>query len=194
MIEVPSDFRITDKQLQQQMHKADAFGNRFKNWPDVQSMLASGYKGVVYVRHKTPQNPYFREGLNTDNILEHVQWLSEQGVQASMYDFNEVLPSDTPRICQFELTRNEYGLCLTYDASLHRGEWNSLRVGLANHGELLIGLQAKLYLQPKLDAVDYDELLGLLDKFNNPIIEATVFGVPCGTLNRKMIVWEVRHY
>ena len=55
-------------------------------------------------------------------------------------------------------------------------------------------LKAKLFLQYETDPSDYEDLMILLDEYEDPVIEFSVLDRSVGWAKRRMVIWEVRHY
>jgi len=88
-----------------------------------------------------------------------------------------------------EITRNQFGLDLKYKIG---NMWMRPAMKIADRA---IGLYAQKILDVYLTSSDYDCLIELLDKYEDHIIEFTVFDNFIGTIpNRNTIIWEVRKY
>jgi hypothetical protein len=70
---------------------------------------------------------------------------------------------------------------------------NNLRLDLDTHGTERTGAGYHLWLADVLEG-EYEHLREIWELYPDAIIEATMFSKPCGTLNRKLVIWEVRDY
>jgi hypothetical protein len=94
--------------------------------------------------------------------------------------------------------------CTIFQGEIAHGEWlydltyslvnAPMREALKQQTLYAQGLKAKLLMEHYLDPGDLDWLLELLEIYDGHVIEFSHFAVPCGTLNRRMVIWECRAY
>ena len=170
---------------------ANEFGNRLGSWNSIAEAEADGYRGPTFgIRSVIPRWPHFEAFLPWDERYEHFERkVRESGTPAELLrigedDFGNHREIQGhlwwPRTDQFIL---EY--------SLGQG---TLR---AEHDKGLItvhGLTAREILRARLDPVDVDHLMQLLELYPDHVIEFTGYRWPVGVLHRCMVVWEVRQY
>ena len=92
------------------------------------------------------------------------------------------------RLLNGQLTRAENGLYLEYsNKNIHLNE-------AMKNPTITQSLKAKLFLQYETDPSDYEDLMILLDEYEDPVIEFSVLDRSVGWAKRRMVIWEVRHY
>jgi len=177
--------KIKNKTVMHAMLRMGKFGNTLRTWDTEAEYLASGFRGLTSLRSRCRGVP-FRYGFSHEVALcegrKHYY-----GYGPTNFIYCESLPLDDC-VFQGELRRGLYGLELL---------WSTKKL---NHqvamrtAKQTFGIQANAFLKCYLDAVDYDDLVLLLDLYDDHGIEFTVCRYPVGHLGRRMIVWEVRAY
>lgn len=163
------------------------FGNICRAWDSLTAVKASGYRGYVSLRSKQVANPI---------KMYHVPYADLAGVVAALPTaqragglvFSES-PPDDKRVIQGEVCRREFGLYLTYTfVGL------PMRLAFAKQQLEARGLRAKLILEHYLAPEDVEHLNGLLDTWQDHVVEFSAFACRVGTWGRRMVIWEVRLY
>jgi len=169
------------------------FGNHTRTWSNVDEFFRywnSGgvdYRGVVYhLRNRVAGGPTYYD-LHGLELAALYGKLRKEGHKRDQFYVSEMAPDCT--IFQGEVMRDVGGLSLTF--SLINAP---MRAALAQQTLHAHGLQAKLLLEHYLDPGDYDWIMELLEEYNNPphVIEFSHYAIPCGTLNRRCVIWECR--
>ena len=161
-------------------------GNYFRTWSTVEEVEGSGYRGMVWVRSRRPQERTW----NMMNVsVEMLQCLSLETVRSAY--FTEVPPLGTLRIIQGHITESTGILVLQYDRSQR-----TLR-NVVNEGwfpNIEYSSRARLLLKGTLDPEDYEMLMDTLDQYPGCIVEFTMWEKAVGALGRRLCFWEVRNY
>lgn len=177
--------RIESKDLMYALLNRGEFGNTFQNWEGWEAFYASGYTGLCSVRSKRTADPI---------RLYDVSWASVYlGIKRGKIPYDCVFYEATPhktRVIQGELMRDQIGrLCFLYSKVRL-----PMRLAFSEQQIQSFGLQADHILRSNLDHGSYEDLMILLDKYEGAVIEFTTFRVPVGILQRRTVIWEVRHY
>lgn len=164
------------------------FGNKTQNWDTYEEFRLSGYNGLVHIRNRIAGGKTWYNVPACDVFYEMRMIITHgEAEENSLYLAAMAPTSET--VIQGEVFRSETGLALYYSTVA-----KPMRESLVEGGKQVYGLTAKLLLEHHLDAVDYDWIQELLDQFENHIVEFSCYNTRCGTLNRRMIIWEVRAY
>ncbi len=142
------------------------------------------YAGGPGSRYRPFTNKSFPINLTNKYIN---QWIKKG------FDKNRIIISqaiaDKERILQGELTLYLNGYELLY--TLEPGD---MRTALKK-SKRATGLKAKMILEKFIDPSSMEDLIFLLNKYPNHVIEFTVLKSETGTIpNRNTIIWEVRNY
>jgi hypothetical protein len=164
---------------------AGRFGNKTRSWSTFDELWQSGYRGLVHIRNRiagaaTWYNVPFERVLWT---LHNVCKLS-QPIESLYYA--EMAPT-AETIVQGEVMRGLNGLELTCSFVVA-----PMREALLRETKIAQGLRATMVLSHFLDPGDCDWIQELLAEYPGHVIEWSHYRIPCGTLNRRCIIWEVR--
>ncbi len=161
------------------------FGNRPRIWKCLLDAQESGYKGLFSIRHMQPQLACVYD-IAASNIENHRFIASVNRGEAVL---GETLPDDKLSI-QGNVWIDETGLRLEYSREPRlRHREAMMQPNMRNAG----GVTASLLLKENLDPPSHDDLMELLERFPNAIIEFSSYRVNVGVLpNRRTIFWEVR--
>jgi hypothetical protein len=171
---------ITTKEQMYGMYQGGAFGNRLQSWSSVAEYLESNFDGLVVIRSKTPGG-VCHYGLCRDMAR---QYLTIPGLVVSE------LADDKKLVLQGEVMRTPLGLHLMYSTVP-----KPMRQALQQQREFATGLTAKIILESRLDAQSFDELMDMLDKYEDHVVEFSTYSVDVGCcLRRNTVFWEVRAY
>jgi len=176
---------ITNKTKMYELLQRGKLGNALRTWNSEADYLASGFKGRSSLRCKKP-GVTFRHGMTHAETIRQGR-LCFEGCQPGDFIYCESAP-DWLCIFQGEVRRGLHGLDLRWST-----ERTDLRTALRNAKEVN-GVRALVLLQHFLDPRDYDELMSLLDAYEDHVVEFSVFGCPVGELGRTMCIWECRAY
>lgn len=201
--------KILDKAKMYELLQRGRFGNIARAWNSLQEVLDSGYRGEVSMRSQEINNPVRKYHVPIDQLKQVYDELPVSQ-RSSRIVFSES-PPDESRILQGELSRSPAGLDRIHGSLVFRYTRSPLPMRLAfeadwkaryeartmpvGDGGHAYGLRALHLLQQNLYPPDLDDLLALLDDFEDHIIEFSVFNRPVGVIpGRRMLVWEVRLY
>jgi hypothetical protein len=95
-----------------------------------------------------------------------------------------------PRVVNFELAQ---GPSYPLKFGARPPHVNNLRDDLEIHGIEVASRGWHLWIAKHIER-EYEHLEEVWELYPDAIIEATMFSKPCGTLNRKLVIWEVRDY
>ena len=178
---------ICTKQQFVVLYERGIFGNHTRTWSTAKEALASNEPGPFHIRNMIAGGPTCYNIKRRDLSFAWKCAIEKQ--PARLYYVSCMAPDCT--IFQGEIMDGPWGYQLTYSlVNL------PMRDALKEQTLYAQGLRAKLLLEYYLDPGDLDWLTELLDEYDNPshVVEFSVFEVPCGTLSRRMIVWETRAY
>lgn len=170
-------------------YEAGEFGNRLRQWDNLQELRVSGYRGLVSARHRTRSAgpDKFLHAKPAQELLE--AWPSKH--PAEEFYFNESPPDDL-LLMQGEVSLGEKGLQLTYSTT----PGISLREAInARRAEHAFGELAAAVLRHFLWASDRDDLYGLLADYPHAVVEFSAFDLAVGCYPvRNTVIWELREY
>lgn len=183
---------VTSKRQFYDLWNQGLFGNKPRTWHTLAEFQKSGFKGAVALRYcGSGSGAPFIPDLNSDSLVRELAKLKSGGWNISDFHIAEQLsPSITHYLINGEVARTDRGLAL-----YHSLENKLMRDALRSSGQQVFGLQALMILQRVLLPSDYEELMELLDRFPDHVVEFSGFDRFVGVIpRRKMIVWEVRLY
>lgn len=163
--------------------KAGRLGNYPRMWDTVDAVEAAQNVGLVSIRSLERSSPVKLYHVPAGDLRRVVGELPEIHLRAGL-TFLEA-PPDHLRTIQGEWD----GHSLFYSC---RPE--PMRTALEKDGKQVYGLTARMLLKQHLDPIDVEWLDELTATYPEHVIEFSGFRVRCGTLNRRMIIWEVRAY
>lgn len=177
--------QIKSKSQMYEMLRQGKLCNTLRTWATEEEYLASGFQGRSSLRCIKP-GVTFRHGMTHEETLVQGR-LCFEGCTPGDFIYCESAP-DWECTFQAEVQRGLYGLEVYWSLrqSNHRIAMQSV--------EEARGVAALALLRHYLDPQDYDDLMGLLDLYEDHVIEFSVFRVPLGQLSRRMIIWECRFY
>lgn len=172
------------------------FGNSIKCWDSWGAYSADVKAGrwpgdsVIALRYKDPGAPFCRYDLTYSAAWDQMlTWMNDPTFDPSRVWVNDSNNPDRYLRIQGEVARSHRGLELRWSPLKKK-----MRLALAEDERNTVGLKAKLILEHYLDPCDYDWIMELLDRYPDHVVEFSVWGVPFGVLQRRMIVWECRLY
>lgn len=155
------------------------FGNLLRAWNTWEDLVDSEYRGRLTVRSKQP-GQITRYNLSFDEAQKYILG------REKYFSFNEPAPDDHLLI-QGEVIELVGGLVLSYCC-----DKVSMREAMSRC-KVATGLTAKLLLKQYGQGCE-EWLYDLLDKYVDHVVEFGLYRVPFGTLNSRLIIWEVRSY
>ena len=161
------------------------FGNHTITWNTAEEALASSEPGPFHIRNRVAGGVTYYNIKRWDMPSAWKDALTRQ--PASLWYVSEMSPNCT--IFQGEIAKGLWFYDLTY--SLVNA---TMREALARQTLYAQGLKAKLLMEHYLDPGDWDWIQELLENYDSHIVEFSVYAMPCGTLNRRCIIWETRLY
>jgi len=178
---------IKDKAQMYEMLRAGLFGNTLRTWDTEEAYLASGYKGRTSLRCKQP-GITFRHGLSHEEVLVASRECFE-GCEPKEFIFCESAP-DWAVIIQGEVQRTWGGLTLTWSQAKSNN-----REAMRNGPAQSYGLKAKLLMMEFMDPASYEDVMELLELYQDHVVEFSTFSVSLGSIpGRNTVIWEVRNY
>lgn len=163
-------------------------GNYWPSYGSVDEALRAGRqgKGVLAVRAKVPGfNTRFDLGEREARQVEAE--LRARRIPASV----SYMTKDDKAHLQGEVRRVPGGLELYYSTA--RGQ--NIKAALRESGQHAYGLEARSILQWGLDAGSYEDVIDLLDRYPDAVIEFSAYEIHQGAMpHRNTIIWEVREY
>jgi hypothetical protein len=178
---------ITNKAKFYQWHRRDAFGNRLRDWQSLTDLRRSGFSGMVGVR-STLATGFKAAAADNVSAGKLPSFLASHGLPDAGIVISEGAPDERQTI-QGEVSRQIGGLVLRYNT-----EKVKMRPAMerASHA---FGLTADGLLRKHLSPPSYDDLMELLDCYEDHIVEFTAFSGCVGwARGRNCVVWEVRKY
>lgn len=183
--------RITSKQEFLDLHLAGRLGNIVPSWDTEQQARADGYDGPVMIRFKTPSSPFTTPNVPMDDVTRTLCELEAKGAPIYLAYLTHMTPGVRRRL-NAQAWRGPSGLYLNYSrvqatmADTSGPGWR--------HAECSAALAI---LRWACDPSSYDDLMYLLDRYPDAVIELTAYEHPIGVLadsGRNTIFWEVRNY
>lgn len=173
------------------------FGNQLLTWKTLDDYLASDYPDKVVLRYRIKESPYCAYGLTREEVVAQVNKWCKEGAKYELFTLNELAADDKLTI-QGEIRQSSTHLSLRYSLVA-----TPMRAALKKEERNADGMKVEAILKHYLDPIDYEFLMELLDKYQNPVqsledpkhnvvIEFSVWGCKVGTWNRRMVVWEIR--
>jgi hypothetical protein len=164
-------------------------GNQMPSWPSPEAAALSGYSGPVMVRYKAPDSPYMRADVPMADVPGVLAEMVGRGAIRDLLYLTHMTTSVGRRI-NGEVWDGPDGLYLNYStAQTH------LRAGLEQSGRHVERSAALAVLRWACCASSFDDLMGLLEKHPDAVIEFTAYDREIGDIpGRNTVVWEVRNY
>jgi hypothetical protein len=175
--------RIRNKNEASALFAAGVFGNYVQQWESLQEVVDSGYTGLLVFRSR---------GAGGGKVVYDltVEAAAEVPFTPGLNYFNEQLNDQHKHVTfQGEIFRHTRGLELRFSL-LNL----PMREAMENHSRHAHGLRALMMMQHFCCAPGYEKIMELLDEYDGHVAEFTVFDIPCGALQWRTIVWEVRNY
>jgi hypothetical protein len=173
------------------LSRAGRLGNYLRSWDTPAAVEASGYRGFLTIRSRTPSSRWFVAEvhyLDLERVLGKIARCG--GPDASAFYFQEVPAPGTRRIANLEAMLTERGVFLYFE----RDTMNPVR-GIRERGSCVDGgLRAQAVLRSLLSPGSYDTLQEIWSEHPTSIIEATEWAAPCGAFHQPLTVWEVRDF
>ena len=183
--------KITTKKEMYTLYERGMFGNKLRTWdPFTTAYGRLKDEDKVCVRYKKPGNKWTLFNVSfLDAVRAIGKFVIEEGAKVELFTLNEV-GQDEKIILQGEVMHSVRGIELTYSQQpsiMHRHAMKQ-----AKHAD---GLEAVCYLRALLSNDSYEDLMALLDTYEDAVIEFTAYAVDVGTCKwRNTVVWEVRNY
>lgn len=178
---------ISSKSLNYELYNSGLYGNKLRTWDSVDEFKKSNYNGSVSLRYKGKLPGQFTY-YNVIDVDEKLKEIISKGGRKENVVINESAP-DEFLVIQGELIRNELGLHIFY--SMLKGKMRDCMKSAVSAS----GLTVKLLLQSHLTPSSYDDLMELLDKYPDHVIEFSTYSICLGDcVGRNTIIWEVRNY
>lgn len=163
------------------------FGNHSPTWGTLTKFLADDPPDVLYhLRNRVAGGETF---YNTPR--RHVEEVWRSRADPSSWYCSRMVPPEVEQTLkiQGEVQQGPWGLDLLYTTIKKPMRW-----ALAEWSQRLVGLQARLLLQSKMEVSSWEWLNHLLEEYEGHIVEFSTYGISWGTLNQSTIWWECRLY
>ena len=174
---------IKSKAMMYRLMADGRFGNYPRAWSTVEEVERSGFDGLVSIRSLERSSSLRMYHIPAKKLRGTVISIPDQLLSRGV-TFCEA-PPDDKRTIQGEWDGEN--LFYSFDQT-------PMRTALEKDGKHVRGLEARMLLQRHLDPSDLDWLDALVEQYPDHVIEFSGFRVRCGTLSKRMIVWEVRAY
>lgn len=180
---------IASKSEMYQLYHRGAFGNRLCTWRDLEEFYASKFQRPVVLRYKGSGGGRVEYGVMPRDVPCVVEQWVKCGADPRLITLNE-LANDSDLILQGEVMRSTEHVSLRYSTVPA-----PMRVALAASQYHVGGLRAVSILRSTLDPTSFDELMDLLDRYPDSVIEFSTWGHDVGQIpHRNTVFWEVRNY
>lgn len=161
---------------------AGEFGNRPQTWQTVEAYLASGFGGLVGIRSRERGGPCSYYNTRDEIVRKTATW-------PCAYSLTEAMPDDV-LVLQGEVSRLPGGICLTYGDRPNVTMREAMKSPKTARGIVAIEI-----LRTRLWPASYDDVMDLLDRYDDAVIEFGAHDRAVGVMpNRNAVIWEVRNY
>jgi len=194
--------RIPDKATFNALSQRGLLGNFLRTWKDIDEAKAS-HAPWFTIQGTQPQSPYFVPVVADWELEERAAELIWRGARLEDIYYRAIPDPRAGRIVNLEVRRDSMpdgylkGVPSIEDTRMHlvysAGNNINLRHDLSANGTTVTGLRAAVTLRHYLQE-DVDVLEDIWARYPDAVIEASRFTRPCGVLNRKLVVWEVRNF
>jgi hypothetical protein len=186
--EVGGRVKVTSKAQMQRMLQAGDFGNTQRMWSTNDFFLLndSDYDATFALRSFTPGKTFW-PWLNADECLDKICALTLQGGSRDYYVQEVACPSHI--VLAGEIGTVGGVLVLEYSRVQEM-----MRDALQKERIHVKECAARCMLRVLLDIDDYEDLMLLCDTYPEHVIEFTLFDCCIGIRQRRLMIWEVRHY
>jgi hypothetical protein len=173
-----------------QHYQAGHFGNKFHTWDDIPHWLASAYRKPVCMRYKGAMaGGKCAYHVAPESVCDVDNEWAQQGLDPKLITINESA-DDTALTIQGEVMRSTRHLSLRYSQTPL-----PMRNALAASERHAEGLEATCILKTYLDPASYEDLMDLLDTYEDAVVEFSTYSVDVGRCPRRnTVVWEARNY
>jgi len=181
---------ISNKKKMYGLQSELKLGNCLTIWGSPREVRKSSYDGPIAIRSMIPGMGMVTHIDQKDLERGTEEYVAKKGCGETDIIYSEMAaPSmGIRRLLNGELTRFEDGLHLSYGTgNVHMNE-------AMKNPCVAQSVMARTILETMLDPSDEDDLRTLLEEFEDPVIEFSVLDRPVGWADRRMTVWEVRHY
>lgn len=171
---------------------AGAYGNRLRAWRTREAWEASGYDGPVVLRYLGAGGGPCVYDLRPTEVPDVLADLRRRGFDSGLVMFNEGAPDHRIRL-QGELFNGALpGGVDRFEFSTARAQ---MRDALRIERRTTVGAATRLLLRDLLTPASHHDLLHLLARFSDHVLELSIYDGPLGDLPRRnALVWEVRRY
>lgn len=168
------------------------FGNNLKTYHSVDELLLyKNLNSIIIMRYKgLSGGGYCYYNISVKDALHRLTRLSLlKKAEARRFYFNETA-NDSKILIQGEISESERGIELRYS---HYKQ--PMRIALEHEELNTYGLKAKSLLKHYMTPSSYDDLMEVISKYPNHVIEFSTWSYNFGSIpGRNTIVWEVRKY
>lgn len=161
------------------------FGNHTQTWETLNEFVTDldRVDGLVHLRNRNAGGGTYYNLRPRD-----LSWVWSHEEDRSDWYASKMAPSDYT-VFQGEVMWGIGDLDLTYNTLPL-----PMREGMTLGQKTAHGVTALFLMQRYLDDADWEHIQWLLNNYLDHVVEFSVYSIPCGIYNRRMIVWEIRKY
>ncbi len=193
--------KIPNKPLFEELQLSGKTGNYFEQWriddPDgngklpnmVARAIAGGSTDMFYIRGPRPDWPHTVFWCPAARLMEICLKIQKLAPTDAFSIMEVTQPGGCRANMQYRQTHDYMDMTFGTSSSL------SLREDIAaNESVSYSMLKANQILRAHVPPEDVDMLFDLMAEYPGAIFEVSAYSRPCGVMDRKTIVWEIRHY
>lgn len=184
---------IKNKKQMFKLYEKGEFGNKFPCWSSLRSAYESNYVGSFNFRYKGEGSGGFvKYGMNREDMTkEFCTLITVGGIKSSDIHITGGDYGNTNRTLNGEVMwdSSKERLYLHYSTSN-----KVMREALKESPQNAEGYQVISILKEHLDTNSYNNIMKLLHKYVDHVIEFTCYSEPIGELQWNTVFWEVRQY
>ncbi len=165
-------------------YMAGEFGNRAPSWNTIKEFKTAKYRGLVHLRNRVAGGPTYYD-LRPQAALEKWEW---QANPKSWYC--SAMAPTLKTLIQGEVQRGTAGIEFYYSTMAL-----PMRQALAVSAQTAYGIKALSLLDISVNAISYEWLMLLLERYPDHVVEFSAYGCCWGTVpGYNAVYWEVRKY
>lgn len=181
---------LSKKEFYQRWGRGE-FGNAGLNFPTPEAAQewARTTDGEIAIRTTRAGGGPFCPNLKWYDIPVQIVHLECKGYSRQEMQFSAMMPDHLIRV-QGYVYRGVRGLELDYNLTPGINMRQAMKYPLHAHG-----LKALEIIRWACDPSDYDDLMALLDEYDDHVVEFTAYQISVGNCPRRnTVIWEVRKY
>jgi len=181
---------VRSKKEMYELYEAGRFGNKLETWPSLEAFYRDHVTKNVVMRYMGKAGGgWIQYDLPSCRVRQVADEWAREGADTALIALNESAP-DHLLLVQGEVARSTSYLSLRYSTAKM-----PMRRALTNHPAHAEGLTALLTLRRSMDPSSFDDLMDLLDAYEDAVVEFSTWEAEVGIFrNRNTVFWEVRNY